>query len=95
MDNKSGNVFLDREEKWNSALQPPARSVFLKLSQSPGKGDLYFCFPQGQIHARLQTLKDDRDKIQEFREAEMRRNWEYLVNTLERRHGGVGVSRWI
>lgn len=74
---------------------PLAQSVFLKLSQSPEKGDLYFCFPQGQIQARLQTLKDDRDKIQEFREAEMRRNWEYLVNALERRHGGVGVSRWI
>ncbi|NXE44421.1 TRI27 protein, partial [Ptilorrhoa leucosticta] len=30
---------------------------------------------QGQIQARLQTLKDDRDKLLEFRDAEMRRNW--------------------
>uniref|UniRef100_A0A8C3DXC5 Uncharacterized protein n=1 Tax=Corvus moneduloides TaxID=1196302 RepID=A0A8C3DXC5_CORMO len=36
---------------------------------------------QGQIQAQLQTLKDDRDKIQEFREAEMRRSWEYLEKT--------------
>ncbi|NWZ88418.1 TRI27 protein, partial [Poecile atricapillus] len=28
-----------------------------------------------QIQARLQTLKDDREKLLEFREAEMRRNW--------------------
>ncbi|NXB95263.1 TRI31 ligase, partial [Vidua chalybeata] len=28
-----------------------------------------------QIQARLQTLKDGRDKLLEFREAEMRRNW--------------------
>ncbi|NXA02128.1 TRI26 protein, partial [Nesospiza acunhae] len=28
-----------------------------------------------QIQARLQTLKDDRDKLLELREAEMRRNW--------------------
>ncbi|NXD04263.1 TRI26 protein, partial [Certhia familiaris] len=28
-----------------------------------------------QIQAGLQTLKDDRDKLLEFREAEMRRNW--------------------
>ncbi|XP_062370564.1 zinc finger protein RFP-like [Cinclus cinclus] len=34
-----------------------------------------------QIQARLQTLKDDRDKLLEFREAEMRRNWEYLEKT--------------
>ncbi|NWW01002.1 TRIM7 ligase, partial [Oreocharis arfaki] len=36
---------------------------------------------QGEIQARLQTLKDDRDKLLEFREAEMRRNWEYLEKT--------------
>ncbi|NWS30189.1 TRI26 protein, partial [Polioptila caerulea] len=30
---------------------------------------------QEQIQARLQTLKDGRDKLLEFREAEMRRNW--------------------
>ncbi|NXY11555.1 TRIM7 ligase, partial [Pteruthius melanotis] len=36
---------------------------------------------QGQIQAQLQTLKDDRDKLLEFREAEMRRNWEYLEKT--------------
>ncbi|KAF4792217.1 tripartite motif-containing protein 7-like protein [Turdus rufiventris] len=34
-----------------------------------------------QIQAGLQTLKDDRDKLLEFREAEMRRNWEYLERT--------------
>uniref|UniRef100_A0A8C3UM47 Uncharacterized protein n=1 Tax=Catharus ustulatus TaxID=91951 RepID=A0A8C3UM47_CATUS len=34
-----------------------------------------------QIQARLQTLKDDRDKLLEFREAEMRRNWEFLEKT--------------
>ncbi|NXK90496.1 TRI27 protein, partial [Formicarius rufipectus] len=28
-----------------------------------------------QILARLQTLREDRDKLLEFREAEMRRNW--------------------
>ncbi|NWT26906.1 TRI26 protein, partial [Cardinalis cardinalis] len=28
-----------------------------------------------QIQAGLQTLKDDRDKLLELREAEMRRNW--------------------
>lgn len=88
MGNKSGNVFLDREEKQNSALQPPAHSVFSKLSQTPEKGDLYFSSPQEQIQARLQTLKDDRDKLLQFREAEMRRNWEYLVNALEQRGGG-------
>lgn len=88
MGNKSGNVFLDREEKQNSALQPPAQSVFLKLSQTPEEGDLYFSSPQEQIQTRLQTLKDDRDKLLQFREAEMRRNWEYLVNALEQRGGG-------
>ncbi|NWR94861.1 TRIM7 ligase, partial [Furnarius figulus] len=31
-----------------------------------------------QIVARLQTLRDDRDKLLEFRDAEMRRNWDYL-----------------
>ncbi|NXL79825.1 TRI27 protein, partial [Leptocoma aspasia] len=30
---------------------------------------------QEQIQARLQTLKDGRDKLLELREAEMRRNW--------------------
>ncbi|NXA15914.1 TRI41 ligase, partial [Sapayoa aenigma] len=30
---------------------------------------------QGQLQARLQTLKDDREKLLELREAEMRRNW--------------------
>ncbi|NWH91904.1 TRI27 protein, partial [Aegithalos caudatus] len=34
-----------------------------------------------QIQAELQTLKDDRDKLLELREAEMRRNWEYLEKT--------------
>ncbi|NXY58392.1 TRI27 protein, partial [Callaeas wilsoni] len=36
---------------------------------------------KGQIQAWLQALKDDRDKLLEFREAEMRRNWEYLEKT--------------
>ncbi|NWT81411.1 TRIM7 ligase, partial [Lanius ludovicianus] len=36
---------------------------------------------QGRIQAWLQTLKDDRDKIQELREAEMRRSWECLEKT--------------
>ncbi|NXB70938.1 TRIM7 ligase, partial [Donacobius atricapilla] len=36
---------------------------------------------QEQIQAGLQTLKDGRDKLLEFREAEMRRNWEYLEKT--------------
>ncbi|NXN78212.1 TRI27 protein, partial [Bombycilla garrulus] len=36
---------------------------------------------QEQIQAGLQTLKDDRDKLLEFREAEMRRNWEFLEST--------------
>ncbi|XP_033367449.1 E3 ubiquitin-protein ligase TRIM7-like [Parus major] len=35
-----------------------------------------------QIQARLQTLKDDREKLLEFREAEMKRNWEYLFQGL-------------
>ncbi|NXT06326.1 TRI31 ligase, partial [Prunella fulvescens] len=30
---------------------------------------------QEQIQARLQTLKDERDKLLQLREAEMRRNW--------------------
>uniref|UniRef100_A0A8C5IG35 TRI27 protein n=1 Tax=Junco hyemalis TaxID=40217 RepID=A0A8C5IG35_JUNHY len=34
-----------------------------------------------QIQAGLQTLKDDRDKLLELREAEMRRNWECLERT--------------
>ncbi|NXC00198.1 TRI27 protein, partial [Orthonyx spaldingii] len=34
-----------------------------------------------QIQARLQTLKDDREKLLDIREAEMRRNWEYLEKT--------------
>ncbi|NWV73994.1 TRI27 protein, partial [Dasyornis broadbenti] len=36
---------------------------------------------KGEIEARLQILKDGRDKLLEFREAEMRRNWEYLETT--------------
>ncbi|XP_009074609.1 PREDICTED: tripartite motif-containing protein 10-like [Acanthisitta chloris] len=34
-----------------------------------------------QIQAQLKVLKEDRDKFQKFREAEMRRNWEYLEKT--------------
>ncbi|NXS25852.1 TRI27 protein, partial [Pomatostomus ruficeps] len=36
---------------------------------------------QEQIQAGLQSLKDERDKLLEFREAEMRRNWECLEKT--------------
>ncbi|XP_050162217.1 RING finger protein 39-like [Myiozetetes cayanensis] len=36
---------------------------------------------QTQLQARLQTLRDARDKLLEFREAEMRRNWEFLEKT--------------
>uniref|UniRef100_A0A8B9BZQ9 Tripartite motif containing 10 n=1 Tax=Anser brachyrhynchus TaxID=132585 RepID=A0A8B9BZQ9_9AVES len=36
---------------------------------------------KGQIQAHLQTLKEDRDRLLGFREAEMRRNWEYLEKT--------------
>ncbi|KAM6188483.1 E3 ubiquitin-protein ligase TRIM7-like isoform 1-T1 [Sarcoramphus papa] len=34
-----------------------------------------------QIQAHLQALKEDRDKLLGFREAEMRRSWEYLEKT--------------
>ncbi|XP_027488475.1 tripartite motif-containing protein 15-like, partial [Corapipo altera] len=37
--------------------------------------------PQAQLQARLQTLREARDKLLEFREAEMRRNWECLEKT--------------
>ncbi|XP_027765317.1 E3 ubiquitin-protein ligase TRIM7-like, partial [Empidonax traillii] len=33
---------------------------------------------QTQVQAGLQTLRDDRDQLLELREAEMRRNWEFL-----------------
>ncbi|NXJ01024.1 TRI27 protein, partial [Psophia crepitans] len=36
---------------------------------------------KGQIQAHLQVLKEDRDKLLGIREAEMRRNWEYLEKT--------------
>uniref|UniRef100_A0A8C3RIH0 TRI27 protein n=1 Tax=Cyanoderma ruficeps TaxID=181631 RepID=A0A8C3RIH0_9PASS len=36
-----------------------------------------------EYRAGLQTLKDDRDKLLQLREAEMRRNWECLVNKTE------------
>ncbi|GAB0201530.1 zinc finger protein RFP-like [Grus japonensis] len=36
---------------------------------------------KGQIQARLQALKEDRDKLLGIREVEMRRNWEYLEKT--------------
>uniref|UniRef100_A0A8C4UZA6 Zinc finger protein RFP-like n=1 Tax=Falco tinnunculus TaxID=100819 RepID=A0A8C4UZA6_FALTI len=36
---------------------------------------------KGQIQARLQALKEDRDKLLGFRDVEMRRNWEYLEKT--------------
>ncbi|NXP49834.1 TRI27 protein, partial [Heliornis fulica] len=36
---------------------------------------------KGQIQARLQGLREDRDKLLEIREVEMRRNWEFLEKT--------------
>ncbi|XP_055648471.1 E3 ubiquitin-protein ligase TRIM7-like isoform X2 [Falco peregrinus] len=36
---------------------------------------------KGQIQARLQALKEDRDKLLGFRDVEMKRNWEYLEKT--------------
>ncbi|XP_027487942.1 zinc finger protein RFP-like, partial [Corapipo altera] len=36
---------------------------------------------EAQLQARLQTLREARDKLLEFREAEMRRNWECLEKT--------------
>ncbi|KAM6307036.1 E3 ubiquitin-protein ligase TRIM7-like [Podargus strigoides] len=36
---------------------------------------------KGQIEAHLQALKEDREKLLGFREAEMRRSWEYLEKT--------------
>ncbi|TRZ04619.1 hypothetical protein HGM15179_022488, partial [Zosterops borbonicus] len=32
-----------------------------------------------QIQAGLQTLREDRDKLLQLREAEMRKNWEFLA----------------
>ncbi|XP_061216370.1 zinc finger protein RFP-like [Neopsephotus bourkii] len=40
---------------------------------------------KGQIQARLQALKEERDKLLGLREAEMRRNWEYLEKTTAER----------
>ncbi|XP_041341845.1 zinc finger protein RFP-like isoform X2 [Pyrgilauda ruficollis] len=42
-----------------------------------------------QIQAGLQSLKDGRDKLLEFREAEMRRNLECLVNAAEQSGGSA------
>ncbi|XP_009818382.2 zinc finger protein RFP [Gavia stellata] len=42
---------------------------------------------KGQIQAHLQVLKEDRDKLLGFREAEMRRSWEYLEKTEAERQG--------
>ncbi|NXW51748.1 TRI27 protein, partial [Nyctiprogne leucopyga] len=36
---------------------------------------------KGQIQAHLQALKEERDNLLGFREAEMRRSWEYLEKT--------------
>ncbi|XP_062454593.1 zinc finger protein RFP-like [Rhea pennata] len=36
---------------------------------------------KGQIQAHLEALKEDRDKLLALREAEMKRNWEYLEKT--------------
>ncbi|NWX18570.1 TRI27 protein, partial [Aegotheles bennettii] len=36
---------------------------------------------KGQVQAHLQALKEDRDKLLGFREAEMRRSWEFLEKT--------------
>uniref|UniRef100_A0A8C8BLE7 Zinc finger protein RFP n=1 Tax=Otus sunia TaxID=257818 RepID=A0A8C8BLE7_9STRI len=40
---------------------------------------------KGEIQARLQALKEDRDKLLGFREVEMRRNGEYLEKTAAER----------
>ncbi|XP_061298275.1 zinc finger protein RFP-like isoform X1 [Pezoporus flaviventris] len=40
---------------------------------------------KGQIQARLQALKEEKDKLLGVREAEMRRNWEYLEKTTAER----------
>ncbi|NXL88513.1 TRI27 protein, partial [Alectura lathami] len=45
---------------------------------------------KGQIQAHLQALKEDRDKLLGFREAEMRRNWEYLEKTEAERQKILG-----
>nr|XP_009500686.1 PREDICTED: tripartite motif-containing protein 7-like [Phalacrocorax carbo] len=42
---------------------------------------------KAQIQAHLQALKEDRDKLLGFREAEMRRSWEYLEKTEAERQG--------
>ncbi|XP_052527428.1 E3 ubiquitin-protein ligase TRIM7-like isoform X2 [Tympanuchus pallidicinctus] len=44
-----------------------------------------------QIQSRLQALKEGRDKLLGFREAEMRRNWEYLEKTSTERQKVLGV----
>eukprot|EP00076_Gallus_gallus_P045996 XP_025011534.1 uncharacterized protein LOC430359 isoform X2 [Gallus gallus] len=43
-----------------------------------------------QIQSHLQALKEDRDKLLGFREAEMRRNWEYLEKTSAERQKILG-----
>uniref|UniRef100_A0A672U218 Uncharacterized protein n=1 Tax=Strigops habroptila TaxID=2489341 RepID=A0A672U218_STRHB len=40
---------------------------------------------KGQIQARLQALKEERDKLLGLREVEMRRNWEHLEKTAAER----------
>ncbi|XP_062491413.1 zinc finger protein RFP-like isoform X1 [Pezoporus occidentalis] len=40
---------------------------------------------KGQIQARLQALKEEKDKLLGVREVEMRRNWEYLEKTTAER----------
>lgn len=54
------------------------------LGWAPEAPGLFSC-PQGEIEARLQVLKDTREKLLGSREVELRRSWEYLV-----RWGGSG-----
>ncbi|XP_072213864.1 E3 ubiquitin-protein ligase TRIM7-like [Excalfactoria chinensis] len=44
-----------------------------------------------QIQSHLQALKEDREKLLGFREAEMRRNWDYLEKTSIERQKVLGV----
>lgn len=74
---------------------PPQSNFFFRLSQSPETWGLCFFFPQGQIQAHLQALKEDRDKLLGFREVEMRRSWEYLVKVFMRGDEGLDVSLWL
>ncbi|XP_051632118.1 E3 ubiquitin-protein ligase TRIM7-like [Manacus candei] len=45
---------------------------------------------EAQLQARLQILREDRDRLLEFREAEMRKNWECLEQTERERQRILG-----